>query len=258
MSTDTQCRSGYREPMDTATPTDATPTDAIGPPDRRARNRARTRRALIDAAIEWFAAEGFGAVSVERIADAAGVSPRTFFRYFPTKEDVVFADYEAEFDAWDEVTATPQPGEPLLETIRRGAHRVVADYEADPERWDRWFALVVAEPALQRRMLESQARLRARATVALARLLGVDSATDPRPAALASAAMAATEAASRAWYAAGKPRPRREAIDEALDALTELSDLLAAPSADPSPPSSLPSSPSYGRDRHGAGREGGH
>jgi AcrR family transcriptional regulator len=254
MSTDIECRNGYGESMDTSIPTDPTPTAAIGRPDRRARNRARTRRALIDAAIERFAAEGFGAVSVEHIADAAGVSPRTFFRYFPTKEDVVFADYEAEFDAWDEVTATPRAGEPLLETIRRGTHRVVADYEADTERWDRWFALVVAEPALQRRMLESQARLRARATVALARLLGVDAATDPRPAALASAAMAATEAASRAWYAAGKPRPRREAVDEALDALAELSDLLATPSSEP--PSG--SSPSYGRDRHGTGEEGGH
>jgi AcrR family transcriptional regulator len=200
-----------------------------GPPDRRARNRARTRRALIDAAMDRFSAEGFDAVSVERIADAAGVSPRTFFRYFATKEDVVFADYEDEFDAWDEVTATPVPGEPLIETIRRGTHRVVADYEADAQRWDRWFALVAAEPALQRRMLESQARLRARATEALARLLGVDAAIDPRPVALASAAMAATESASRAWYAAGKPRPRREAVDEALDALVGLGDLLNTP-----------------------------
>jgi AcrR family transcriptional regulator len=204
------------------------------PIDRRARNRARTRRALIDAAIERFAEEGFDAVRVEHIADAAGVSPRTFFRYFPTKEDVVFADYEDEFDVWDEVTARPRPGEPLLETIRRGSHRVVADYEADAQRWDRWFALVLAEPALQRRMLESQARLRARATEALARLMDVE-ATDPRPAALASAAMAATEAASRAWYAAGKPRPRREVVDDAIDALAGLSELLATPS------------PSYGR-----------
>ncbi len=210
-----------------------TPTPSVAPEpplDRRARNRARTRRALIDAAIEAFAAEGFDQVSVERIADVAGVSPRTFFRYFPAKEDVVFADYEAEFDVWDRVTSDPHPGESLLETIRRGTHQVVADYEADTLRWDRWFALVGAEPALQRRMLESQARLRARATVALAGLLGVDPATDPRPAALAAAAMAATETASRAWYAAGKPRPRRAAIDEALDALSELSDLLGATS----------------------------
>lgn len=217
-------------------------SDAPSAPDRRARNRARTRRALIDAAIERFAAEGFDAVSVERIADTAGVSPRTFFRYFPSKEDVVFADYEEEFDAWDEVTATPRRDEPLLETIRRGAHRVVADYEADTQRWDRWFALVVAEPALQRRMLESQARLRARATEALARLMDLE-ATDPRPAALAAAAMAATEAASRAWYAAGKPGPRGAVVDEAIDALAGLSEMLASPSA----PSGAAPSPSDGR-----------
>jgi AcrR family transcriptional regulator len=196
--------------------------------DRRARNRARTRRALIDAAMSLFSRDGFQAVSVERIADAAGVSPRTFFRYFPTKEDVVFADYEDEFDVWDRITSAPRPGETLLETIRRGTHQVVEDYESDPERWDRWAALVASEPALRRRALESQAYLRQRAAEALGRLLGLDVTTDPRPTALAAAAMASTEVASRAWYAAGKPRSRREMVDEALDGLGELGELLGA------------------------------
>ena len=51
---------------------------------------ARTREALIDAALELFARDGFDATHADRIAERAGVSPRTFFRYFPTKESVVF------------------------------------------------------------------------------------------------------------------------------------------------------------------------
>ena len=56
----------------------------------RAVSTARVRESLIDAALELFARDGFEATHSDRIAERAGVSPRTFFRYFPTKESVVF------------------------------------------------------------------------------------------------------------------------------------------------------------------------
>jgi AcrR family transcriptional regulator len=59
-------------------------------PVPRAISTARVREALIDAALELFARDGFDATHSDRIAARAGVSPRTFFRYFPTKESVVF------------------------------------------------------------------------------------------------------------------------------------------------------------------------
>jgi len=59
-------------------------------PTPRAVSTARVREALIDAALELFARDGFDATHSDRIAVRAGVSPRTFFRYFPTKESVVF------------------------------------------------------------------------------------------------------------------------------------------------------------------------
>jgi AcrR family transcriptional regulator len=48
------------------------------------------REALVDAALFLFARDGFDATHTDRVAEQAGVSPRTFFRYFPTKEAVVF------------------------------------------------------------------------------------------------------------------------------------------------------------------------
>ena len=60
------------------------------PPTPHAVSAARTREALTDAALTLFARDGFDATTADRIAERAGVSPRTFFRYFPTKESVVF------------------------------------------------------------------------------------------------------------------------------------------------------------------------
>jgi AcrR family transcriptional regulator len=59
-------------------------------PTPRAVSAARTREALIDSALALFARDGFDTTTTEEISQAAGVSPRTFFRYFPTKESVVF------------------------------------------------------------------------------------------------------------------------------------------------------------------------
>ncbi len=72
-----------------ASPIFATASKGATRPDRRAQNRDRTRQALAEAAIELFAAQGYVATTVEQIANLAAVSPRTFFRHFDSKEDVL-------------------------------------------------------------------------------------------------------------------------------------------------------------------------
>jgi AcrR family transcriptional regulator len=59
-------------------------------PSRREQHKSRTRSALQEAAVELFALQGYDATTTEQIAEKAGVSPRTFFRYFQSKEAVLF------------------------------------------------------------------------------------------------------------------------------------------------------------------------
>lgn len=66
-----------------------TAAPSVQPTGLRARNRDRTRQGLAVAAMELFARQGFHATTVEQITELAGVSPRTFFRYFDSKDDVL-------------------------------------------------------------------------------------------------------------------------------------------------------------------------
>jgi AcrR family transcriptional regulator len=59
-------------------------------PSRRDQHKSRTRQAIRDAALGLFASQGYDATTTEEIAARAGVSTRTFFRYFPTKESALF------------------------------------------------------------------------------------------------------------------------------------------------------------------------
>ncbi|MEV6490533.1 TetR family transcriptional regulator [Actinoplanes sp. NPDC051633] len=103
------------------------------PSGLRERKKARTRAAIREHAMRLFEEQGYAATTVDQIAEAAEVSQSTFFRYFPTKEDVVLVD------DWDPlivaaVKAQPPEVSPIT-AIRNGIHEVVDNLSE--EDWER-------------------------------------------------------------------------------------------------------------------------
>lgn len=99
----------------------------------RERKREATRRSMTHAAMRLFDERGYDNVTVEEIAEACDVSPRTFFRYFGTKEEVLFAESEERRQLLlDALAEQPQDATPFQAVY--GACRAVADhYVADRE-----------------------------------------------------------------------------------------------------------------------------
>jgi AcrR family transcriptional regulator len=107
-------------------------------------------------ALRLFIEQGYAQTTVEEIADAAAISPRTFFRYFPTKEDVVLWD---EYDPQvGELFAARPDDEPVAESFRTIIRETLAGLlRRDPDQLLTRVRLLSSVPELRARFLETQA-----------------------------------------------------------------------------------------------------
>jgi AcrR family transcriptional regulator len=123
----------------------------------RERKKLKTRRAIRAAAFSRFAEQGYEATTVDQIAADADVSPSTFFRYFPTKEDLVITD---DYDPIMEAALRARPlDEPMLESMRQAMIQPLRAVMAN-EREDM---------LLRMRLLQANPAVRARSLVELNR-----------------------------------------------------------------------------------------
>jgi AcrR family transcriptional regulator len=90
----------------------------------RERKRDRTRKALIDAAIELFEREGYDGTTVADIAEAADIGTRTFFSYFGSKEELLFPESDARVRAAVTAIANREPDDQPADVLLRALHDV--------------------------------------------------------------------------------------------------------------------------------------
>lgn len=190
----------------------------IAPPPRDLRRRARdaVRAEIAETAFQLFTQRGFDQTTVDDIAAAAGLSRRSFFRYFASKEDAVLGMLNAVGDAIAAELAARPAGEPPWTSLRRALDVLVTTYLGDPKVALARFRLIHHTPALRTTLLDKQDRWQRSLAQVLAARLSVDPARDLRPQLLAATALAALDVASRRWLASDGHANLATLLDESF------------------------------------------
>jgi AcrR family transcriptional regulator len=150
------------------------------------------------AALGLFARHGYNAVTVDDIAAVAGISARTFYRHFPTKEEVLVGELRRRIDSVAAYIVARPANESAVATLR---HAILLQVkEADRETFGDWVRVISSEPSLFARVSGIAAVQRRNITGLLAARLGVDPATDLRPGVIAASMLAAAEHAFTLWF----------------------------------------------------------
>jgi AcrR family transcriptional regulator len=189
-------------------------------PSLRERKKLATRRALQRVALDLVAERGYAHVTVEDIAEAADVSPRTFFNYFPSKEAALLgADPDRTEAIRRRLVEEPAEKSPMqaLRTVLVGEARRISDELAElgGDRAD-WFCRMKAaqvDPHLMAHRAAHLTMFESAIASGIAERLGTRPGEDPYPVLLAGTAVGMMRAVISIWGGAG------EAV--ALDALTD-------------------------------------
>lgn len=182
--------------------------------DREAKKTA-TRTALADAALRLFTARGYDNVTMTEVAAEVGVSRRTAFRYFPTKDDLLMqhpAEWLAAFN--ESVDANQEPE--LFDRLRTASHAVAARIEANPTPVRQLFALAFAHPSIAGRYAVSSREWVDRITAEIRGELG-DEALAPM---LGAVVMGVISTVCETW--AISEQPMVPLLDQGLDLISPL------------------------------------
>ena len=187
--------------------------------------RERTRRAvhaeIAATAMRLFTEQGFEATTVDQIAAAAGISRRSFFHYFASKEDVVMGDTEALGQAVRRALEARPADEPAWPAIR-AALGELANVRDIPVKEQLILAGMYHDaPSLRARHLEKHLRWQQLLAPDVQRRLGLPPSDRPAPQARAfvAAALACLDVALDAWYESGGTGDPTTFFDQAIAAL---------------------------------------
>jgi len=188
---------------------------------RRDRKKKKTQEALEATAWRLFQRKGYDQTTIEDITEAVDVSTRTFFRYFDSKEAVLFGDWRSNLPIVYEIIMSRPPEEPPFEALYEASKELVELYMAERSK-----VLMRKKLAATSKYIGDYERnvifaaLEETVTKALAKRLDADPETDLRPSLYASVAVSAFYAAKLVWLANDGQVSLQDLIDQAYEYLT--------------------------------------
>ncbi|WP_198680558.1 TetR/AcrR family transcriptional regulator [Lentzea terrae] len=186
-------------------------------PGLRERTRQAVRSQLMEVAWDLFVQQGYDATTVDEIAAAAGMSQRSFFRYFATKEDVVLVKFEAVGELLASVLADRPASEDAWTALRHSFDVIVEATERDPRYGLALLRITDQSAALRAGRLEQQLHWQELLTPLVAERMNQPA--DPGPAALTAAALACLNVANIAWLVSDGTDSLRRLVDDAMAAV---------------------------------------
>jgi AcrR family transcriptional regulator len=175
----------------------------------RERKKRETRDAIARAALALFVERGYDETTLAEIADAAGVSTRTIFAYFPGKEDILFSTMQTMRDALVQALAERPAGTDALTALR---HFILASAHEKTEQEQKLGQVIACDPTLVSHQRARMADLQEVLGAAIAEDLGVG-ADDLRPQVAAASLTAAFERQDRSPSNTLDPEEVAAAID---------------------------------------------
>jgi AcrR family transcriptional regulator len=193
--------------------------------------RERTRRAvraeLIECGMDLFASQGYEETTVAQVAQAAGMSERSFFRYFDSKHELALANQSEYGHELAARLALRPADEDVWTALRRAFDPIVERIDRSDERPRRLIEMLHRTPELWRVQLSQRYEWAAELAPHIAthlEPLPTGSVVDPRPAAIAASAVMCYQAALDAWLEAGGAVPFGNLLDEALGVIAGIRD----------------------------------
>jgi AcrR family transcriptional regulator len=201
---------------------------AAPPVSLRERKKLATRRLLRRAALDLVGERGLANVTVEDIAEAADVSPRTFFNYFPSKEAALFGGEPDRAAGLRDSVVRLAPGAPAVEVLgtvmAQDAEAMAAELRSlggDPADWLRRMKVARTDPHLRAAQAAHMAAIERAIGEGLATRLGVDPETDLYPSVLAAAAVGVVRACMAFWAGSGGAVQLGRLVEQAFQALAD-------------------------------------
>jgi AcrR family transcriptional regulator len=184
--------------------------------EMRERRRRRMAADIERVALELFAERGFDEVTVDDIAAAADISPRTFFRYFPNKEDVLLGDPRRDEQILVEALDRQPQGTAPLDALHAALLVLAGGHDADAATTRLRMQLLEALPDISATLFSQRLPYHQRLTPMVARRMGVEDPADMRPALVVSLSLSAMYVAIGQWIRAGGAVPLSQVMAEAL------------------------------------------